>query len=257
VARAGFALAHWNFAAIGRPTLAEDVEPETFGRVRQSFDALGIGIPSVSVTYNVVHPDRDLRRRETTAAVELIALVPSLGAGVATVCTGTRDPANMWRGHPGNVDDGAWRDLRETLDVLLAAADGAGVRLGIEPERGNVVRDARAAARLLRELGPDAPIGIVFDPANLLAPASIPEQERILTEAVDLLGDRIVLVHAKDVVESGSAAAGTGALEYDLVFRLLDELAPVPVIAQDVGEADASRVHADLLRWAHEATASA
>jgi sugar phosphate isomerase/epimerase len=248
VARAGFALAHWNFAAIGRSTLAEDVSPETFARVRASFDRVGVGIPSVSVTYNVVHPDRDLRRRQTAAAVALIARVPSLGADVATVCTGTRDTEDMWRGHRGNAEHGAWADLRETLDVLLAAADGAGIRLGIEPEPGNVVRDATAAARLLDEIGPAAPIGIVFDPANLLSPATITEQARILAHAVGLLGDRVVGVHAKDVAASGSVAAGMGMLDHALVFRLLSDMPAVPIIVQDVEEADASRVHAHLLR---------
>ena len=46
-------------------------------------------------------------------------------------------------------------------------------------------------------------------------------------------------------------------MDYALVFRLLAELPPVPLIAQDVEEADAPRVHADLLRLEREATASA
>ena len=34
VKQAGFAMAHWNFAALGRPTLANRVDDETFARVR-------------------------------------------------------------------------------------------------------------------------------------------------------------------------------------------------------------------------------
>jgi sugar phosphate isomerase/epimerase len=211
VAAAGFAMAHWNFAAIGRPSLADGVDRETFGRVRASFERLGIVIPSVSVTYNLVHPDRDLRRRQTASAVELIARVPSLGADVATLCSGTREPADMWRGHPENAAPESWSDMRDTLDVLLDAAGRAGIRLGIEPETGNVIRDATAAARLLAELGPDAPIGIIFDPANLLTPATIADQTAILSGAIDLLGDRVIGAHAKDVAGSGPVAAGQGS----------------------------------------------
>jgi sugar phosphate isomerase/epimerase len=245
VAHAGFDVAHWSFAAIGIPTLAEGVAGETFARVRAGFDARDIAIPSVSATYNVVHPDGDLRRRQTVAAVELIARIPTLGADLATLCSGTRDPDDMWRGHPDNASTDAWSDLRETLDVLLAAADTAGIRLGIEPEPGNVIRDAAAAARLLEELGPDAPVGIIFDPANLLSPATIPDQGRILREAVELLGPRILGAHAKDVL--------TGAIDYHLVFRLLAGLEPMPLIVQDVAESDAARVHHDLRRWDEEA----
>jgi sugar phosphate isomerase/epimerase len=255
IAGAGFAMAHWNFAAIGRPTLAEGVDRATFARVRASLEALDVVIPSVSVTYNLVHPDRDLRRRQTASAVELIARVPSLGAGVATLCSGTREPENIWRGHPENAEP--WSDMRDTLDVLLDAAAGAEIQLGIEPEPGNVVRDAVAAARLLDELGPDAPIGIIFDPANLLSPADIGDQATILTHAIDLLGQRIIGAHAKDVAGSGPAAAGRGNPDYHLVFRLLARLPPVPVIAQDVAEADAPRVHDDLLRWERKAVSGA
>ena len=76
-------------------------------------------------------------------------LIPELGAEVVTLCSGTRDPDNMRRAHPGNLTDDAWTDLRRTLDALLAAAGEAGVRLDIEPEPGNVVRDANRAAQLL------------------------------------------------------------------------------------------------------------
>jgi sugar phosphate isomerase/epimerase len=252
VQQAGFAMAHWNFAAIGKPTLADGVDDETFGRVRASFDAVGVAIPSVSVTYNVVHPDKELRERQTEAAVELIGRIPSLGADVATLCSGTRDPGNMWRSHPDNARPDAWSDLRATLDVLLDAAVTAGIRLGVEPEPGNIVRNAPLAARLLDELGPDAPIGIIFDPANLLSPATIAQQNEVLTDATDMLGTRIIGAHAKDVVESGYAAAGAGMMDYHLVFRLLSRVAPVPLIAQDVAESDAARVHDDLVRWSEE-----
>jgi hypothetical protein len=125
------------------------------------------------------------------------------------------------------------------------AAGGRGpgrVRLGIEPEPGNVVRDAQRAAQLLDELGPDAPIGIVLDPANLLSPQTISRQSEILAHAVDLLGPSVISVQAKDVVASGSAAAGAGLMDYPGVFRQLAHLPPVPLIVQDAHQDDATRV---------------
>ena len=161
----------------------------------------------------------------------------------------------MWRAHPGNLASDAWTDLRRTLDALLEAVHEAGVRLGIEPEPGNVVRDARTAARLLGELGHDAPAGVVLDPANLLTPETISHQSELLAEAVDLLGPRVVGIQAKDVAASGAAAAaGAGLLDYPAVLGQLARLPPVPLIVQDASEADAARVRADLLRWEREAS---
>jgi sugar phosphate isomerase/epimerase len=242
---AGYALGHWNFAAIGLPTLTDDVTE--FIGVRAAFDGVGITIPSVSATSNLIHPDTDFRAELIERATRLIGLAGLLGADVVTLCTGTRDPQNMWRDHPDNTRPEAWRDLRAGLDVLLPAAVEANVTLGVEPEVGNVIRDATAAARLLDELGVDAPIGIIFDPANLLSPATIDRQEEILTDAVDQLGPRIIGVQAKDVVESGYSAAGAGSMDFELMFGLLDGI-EVPVIVQDASEDDAARVRADLIR---------
>lgn len=248
VRTAGYALGHWNFAALGLPTLAGGIPRSTFLAVRTAFDAAGIGIPSVSCTYNVVHPDKGRRKQQTDEARRLISRSGLLGAEVVTLCTGTRDSDDMWRAHPANSAPDAWKDLRATIEELLPAAEDAGVVLGIEPEPGNVVRDARHAARLLAELGDSAPIGIIFDPANLLTPSTVDQQERILTEAIDLLGPRIIGAQAKDVVDGGYSAAGMGAMNYDLVFRLLSRIGPVPVIVQDAAEDDARRVHDDLVR---------
>jgi sugar phosphate isomerase/epimerase len=256
VARAGYPLAHWNFAAIGRSTLAGDVDEAQVTAVRHAFEGAGVGIPSVSATFNLIHPDTELRAEHTTQAVRLIGLVPDLGADVVTLCSGTRDPDNMWRAHPGNLADDAWADLRRTLDDLLAAAGDTGVRLGIEPEPGNVVHDASRAAQLLGELGHDAPTGIVLDPANLLSPETVPRQSEVLAEAVDLLGTSVISVQAKDVVASGYSAPGAGLMDYPGVFRQLARLAPVPVIVQDAHEDDAARVRDDLLRWYDQANAS-
>ena len=224
-----------------------------FARIRAAFDAHGIAIPSVSATFNAAHPDRDRRRRETAAAVELIARVPRLGASVATLCSGTRDAHDIWRDHRDNASAEAWSDMRATLDVLLGAAAAAGIRLGIEPEGGNVVRDAPTAARLLAELGPAAPVGIVLDPANLLARAGPRDRERILDEAIDLLGPRVVGVHLKGLGADGPEASP--------VLERLGRLGPVPLIVQDVGEAEATGVRGALLRrlsrpWAPSASAS-
>lgn len=254
VAAAGYALAHWNFAAIGLQTLGGDVPEEMFPQIRDDFAAEGLSIPSVSCTYNIAHPDIDLRAAQAKDAVRLIKLARLLGPDmVVTLCSGTRDPENQWRTHPDNTTTEAWDDVRRSLDILMTAASDAGVRLGIEPEPANIICDAPTAARLLLEVGEDAPIGIIFDAANLLTPATIPFQREVLAEAISLVGSRVIGAQAKDVVAFGYAAPGAGMMDYPFVLRLLDGITHVPLIVQDAEAADAGRVHADLLRWSAEA----
>ncbi len=112
------------------------------------------------------------------ACLNVVRHAPDLGAAVVTLCTGSRDPGNQWRAHPGNTSASAWEDLLETVHGLVPAAAAAGVKLGIEPEQGNVVRDADAARRLIEDLGDDADhIVMILDPANRRRPGHRPDLE--------------------------------------------------------------------------------
>jgi sugar phosphate isomerase/epimerase len=255
VQQAGYGLVQLNLSSFGLPTIPADATLAGLDLpgIRAAFADHGIGIWGVSLTYNMIDPAAERRDQTTAQARAFIERIPELGARFATLCTGTRDGSNMWRGHPDNSGPGAWRDLRATLAELLPAARAAGIRLGIEPEGANVVSSAAAATRLLRELGGDAAlVGIVRDPANLVPVAAADRQAQILAGAFDDLAEHIVCLHAKDVVESGYAAAGVGLLDYELIFGLRTALPRrVPVIVQDASEADSIRVRsmlADLLR---------
>jgi sugar phosphate isomerase/epimerase len=107
-----------------------------------------------------------------------------------------------------------------SMAAAAEAGEASEVTLGVEPEHNNVVRDARAARRLLDELRSPR-VRIVVDAANLVLPGR--SQAPVLREAFELLGDDLVLAHAKDVRADGTVvAAGTGTLDYALYVELLD-----------------------------------
>lgn len=192
---------------------------------------------AVSGTYNMAHPDPAVRADGARWLSTLIAAAPALGTGVVTLCTGTRDATDMWRRHPGNGTPEAWRDLRASLEPALEAAEHQGITLAFEPEPGNVVDSAAAGRRLIDELG-SRRLRVVLDAANLVAGGDLARQADTLPEAFDLLGDHLVLAHAKDVRDDGTiVAAGRGALDYDRYLRPLAEHAPsVPVILHGLAE---------------------
>jgi sugar phosphate isomerase/epimerase len=235
---AGFTTLQWNFAAIGRSTLDANREPAELGRVLEECSLAGVDVWGLSATYNILFPGE-----HEAMAVEAIRAAGEVGVRYVTVCTGTNDPENMWRFHPDNERAVSWARMRRGLDPLLQAANDANVVIGIEPERANIVADAPSARRLLNELGHDAPVGIVLDPANLLTIETLQSQDEILAAAFADLGRSIVCVHAKDVVPSGYAAAGVGGLDYGWIAKLHREFTPTaPIISQDSSEADAGRV---------------
>ena len=131
-----------------------------------------------------------------------------------TLCTGTRDPDDQWRAHPDNGSAEAWRDLIAAMETALACAERWNIDLGIEPELANVVSSAGKARALIRELN-NPRLKIVLDPANLFERATLREQHRVVSSAIDLIGDRIAMAHAKDRAADGSfIAAGKGVVDF-------------------------------------------
>ena len=156
-----------------------------------------------------------------------------------SLCTGSRDPDDMWRAHPDNASPAAWRDSVEQIAAALAVAERHDVVLAFEPEHNNVVSDAAAGRRLLDELKSDH-LRVVVDAANLIPPGELDRQHDTLREAFALLGDALVLAHAKDVRKDGTVvAAGSGGLDYGLYVALLRDAGfDGPLVLHGLAEED-------------------
>jgi sugar phosphate isomerase/epimerase len=223
VARHGLRWVQFNFACAGLPSLPDEVDPALLDRLRKAAAERRIAIAAVSATFNMIHPD-PLQRRAGRRKLDVIAgTCARLDTRLVTLCTGTRDPDDMWRHHPDNDSREAWRDLRIALNKALTTADKHDVTLGIEPETANVINSARKARRVLDELKSPR-LKIIIDPANLLRRADLPRMREVLDEAFDLLGGDIILAHAKELGADGQAgqrALGTGVLDWEHYLALL------------------------------------
>ncbi len=214
VAGAGFAVAQYNMACSGLPSMPDEISPNIAARVRVAAEASGVGIVALSGTCNMIHPDAEVRAEGLRRLGVVIGAAPALGTRLVTLCTGTRDPDDMWRAHPDNATPEAWRDLTFSMAIALDAAEAAEIDLGIEPELANVVSSAKAARRLIDEMQSPR-LRIVLDAANLFEVETPEAQRTIVSEAIDMLADRMVMAHAKDRDAAGGfVAAGQGVLDY-------------------------------------------
>lgn len=221
VKEAGFPATQFNMSCAGLEPLPDFVPAEIVEAVRAALAASGVEPAALSGTYNMIHPDLAFRDQERAKIVRLIAAAPAMGFSLVTLCTGTRDAHDPWRAHRDNDSRAAWADLIGELELILPAAEDAGVTLGIEPETGNVVKTPAHARRLLAELGSKR-LGIVIDPANLEEHPTRDSLRHGLSAAFEAVGDRIVLAHGKDRAADGQAcAAGKGVVDFALFLRLL------------------------------------
>jgi sugar phosphate isomerase/epimerase len=240
VAAHGLRTVQFNLACAGLPSMPDQIAPALAVAIRQALAQRGITMAAVSGTFNMIHPDLAQRRASMARLRVLVAACADLGAGLITLSTGTRNAENIWQAHPENQSPAAWADLLAAMATAVRSAEAAGVTLAFEPEVSNVVDSAARARQLLDEIRSPR-LKVVMDGANLFHAGELPQMTRILCEAFDLLGDDIVLAHAKDLSHDGAAgheAAGQGVLDYDLYLRLLhDNGYRGPLILHGLGEA--------------------
>lgn len=210
-----------DLVSAGLDSMPAQVPASVATTIHDESERRGVEIAAVGGMYNMIHPDPAVRQRGLASLREIAAAAPAIGTSLVTLCTGTRDTESMWRRHPDNATLEAWRDLRAAIGAAVEIAEAHDVTLGVEPEPANVMRDARAARRLLDETGSDR-LKIVMDPANILAGDRERSPELVLDEAFDLLGPDIALVHAKDLSADGRfCAAGQGIVPWGHVLSLL------------------------------------
>lgn len=210
-------------------------------QVGEVLSTRGIRVAAVDGTYNMIHPDQKRRTRNLGHLVNLIDLAHLFDTDIVTVCTGTRQDI-MWQPSPLNQSDQAWADLLEQLRPAAQAAEAAQVRLAFEPEYNNVVDSAQRARRLMDEVDSPA-VKVLLDVANIFHAGDLDRMSAHLDEVFDLVGDDIVLAHAKDLdhdADAGGRAAGQGKLDFAhyllqlqqhrfdgaIVLHQLKELAP-------------------------------
>ncbi len=220
----GFEGVQFNLSVAGWPTLPnEPIPDDLIIRIRGTHESRGLDMFALSGTFNLIHPDPVAREAGFLGLEHLAGAARAMGTTLITLCTGTLDPDDMWRAHPDNGTEAAWSSLRAGIDRAVEIAGRHDIWLGIEPEHANVIDSAARAKRLLDEVGSDR-LGIVLDPANLLRAKAIPRMREIMQGAVDLLGDRLILAHVKEIGRDGRAGdigLGKGALDLDAYFEAL------------------------------------
>ena len=223
VAAHGIGCVQLNLSAAPDSDMPATIDAELVEQVRVAHAERGIEIAAVSGTYNMIHPNQEVRAEGIRRLALLASVCAALGTDVITLCSGTRDPNSMWRRHPDNDTPEAWRDLLLAMAEVAAIGERHGVTMAFEPEVANVVDSARKARRLLDEIG-SARLKVCMDGANIFHTGDLQRMDAVLDEAFELVGSDIALAHAKDLTRDGAAgnvAAGEGLLDYDRYVALL------------------------------------
>ena len=181
---------------------------------------------SIAGYFNMIHPDVKLRSRGLQQLDVLMQFAGKLDIPVVSLCTGTRDMNHLWRKHKDNSQPEAYIDILESMAAALVMADKYDITVAFEPEINLVIDSPQKTREFLDDLKSPR-LKVIFDSANIFPEGGFEKMDKIMTEAIELLAEDIVLVHAKDVTtenQAGDCCAGKGRLDYGLYMRLLREI---------------------------------
>jgi sugar phosphate isomerase/epimerase len=254
IADRGLTHVQFNMSCCGLPTLPERIDEDLSIWIARSFRERGLTMAAISGTFNLCDPDA-ARLQENLERLNILAAACRwLDTRIITLCTGTRDPEDMWKWHPENVRRNTWEVLVSSMREAVQIADRNEVVLAFEPEINNVVNSVARARMLLDEI--DSPwLKVVIDPANLMRAADFPRMEEILDEAFDWLGQDIVLAHAKDPTTGRSPEETITIREFletnqghtNVLALVLSELEEAGAVIQFPPETLARKLHRHLL----------
>jgi sugar phosphate isomerase/epimerase len=237
IASYGIYSVQFNMSCVGLGTFPGNVSSDLVQRITDAAEQATVELAALSGTFNMAHPDPAVRRDGLEKFEILCEVAARLDIPVITLCTGTRDPVNMWKWHPDNDSKEAWDDMVQSIDTALTSAEKSNLILAFEPESENVANSASHARKLLDELR-NPRLRIIIDPANLISPKR--NQKEVLDEAFTLLRDAIVIAHAKDRNNDFKpCAAGKGILDFEYYLRCLKEIGFTgPLIMHGLEEED-------------------
>ena len=222
----GFTQVQFDFLSVTDEEMPAIIPKELVERIRKAADANGVRIASVNGTFNMIHPDPMIRADGIRRFEVLAQRMEALDCNLITLCTGSRNPDNMWRWDAANSTQSAWDDLLVTLRSVLEIAEAYDLSLGLEPEASNCINTMDRCRQILEEV--ESPrLKVVMDVANLfqIGQASQENVRPVMRRAFDLLGEHIALAHGKDILPGDDlhfTHAGNGIVDFPYFKELLD-----------------------------------
>jgi sugar phosphate isomerase/epimerase len=207
-------------------------------KIGTAFRNHNIQIAVLGCYINMIHPDQDERRKALERFKEHIRYARDFGCSIVGTETGNVNADIVYTVE--NFKEEPFQQVVSSVRELVQEAEKFGVIVGIEGGVNHPIYSPKVMKRLLDMIDSNN-LQVIFDPVNFLTIENYMQQEEIFTEAIELFGDRIAILHAKDFIvednELKPTAVGKGLLDYDVVIRLIKSKKPfVNILMEETTE---------------------
>ena len=148
-------------------------------------------------------------------------------------------------GNSLNHTEEAYQYVLKNIKELVEEAEKYDVNVAVEGVHVFVINSPERLARLINDIDSEN-IKAIFDPVNYITADNYKDQDKMITEMFELVGKKIVAIHAKDfVIEDGKVKMvlpGEGMLNYKLIFDLLKKKGmDIPIISESIPHENAKK----------------
>lgn len=195
--------------------------------LKRIFQKNEIDIAVLGCYLNLANPNPEQLQNIMDTYKAHIRFASLLGAGVVGTETGA--PNINYSFEPACHGEEALQTFIHNLRLVVEYAEKMGVIVAIEPVRRHIVYNSRRAKQVLDEIqSPN--LQIIFDPVNMLDMDNYKQQDEVVQEAIELLGNDIAIIHMKDFIKKENSiiqvAAGEGELNYIPIMKFIRNRKP-------------------------------
>ncbi len=248
----GFSCVHLALSKTIDPALMNPAAATPGLAAQVKHDLGDIDLAVLGCYLNLTHPDEaaycDILKKYRAH----IQLARWMNAGC--VGTETGNPNAEYRYDPArsHTTEALEMFIRRVAPVV-ECAEKFGVTLAIEPVYTHIVYDGKAARKVLDAVRSDN-LKIILDPVNLLHPDNLDRRGDVIREAIDLLGEDVVIIHMKDYQNAQThlkaMACGLGEMDYTDILRFAKHQKPfIQMTMEDTkpDNAEQARLHLEAL----------
>jgi sugar phosphate isomerase/epimerase len=202
-------------------------------RAKKIFDDNGIVPGPYGAGRATFHPDPSLRGEFKKQIARALKIGGKLGCTSLRYSVGSMHPDNIWMHHPENHTQKALDMLIEHTKELVTIAEDSGCMLCPETTQWTIVGTIERMKEYVDRL--ESPYAkIIFDPVNHMKYDRIYDSGTFVKSAIATLGDRIGVLHIKDVMiqdkllvsHIDEAEMGTGLFDHAALIKASDQLEP-------------------------------
>lgn len=207
-------------------------------KISRQLNEKSINISVLGCYINMIHPNPEERKKALDYFKAHIRFARDFECSIVGTETGGVLEEIVYTKE--NYSEEAYQKVVTSVKELVLEAEKFGVIVGIEGGINHPIYSPKMMKRLIDDVDSNN-LQIIFDPVNYLTLENYQEQKKIMDEAFELFGDRIIIIHAKDFVVNQNkiefVPVGKGKLDYLHLFNKIKFSKPcIPILMEDTQE---------------------